>query len=79
MVIYQSSLLLMAVFFFFCFQHHVSNNISNEVAEKGDIMNSNFATYGKLDLELIIREKMQKKVSLAEQIQAAKLIKGKLN
>lgn len=42
-------------------------------------MNSNFATHGKLDLELIIREKMQKKVSLAEQIQAAKLIKGKLN
>ncbi|CAL5213645.1 unnamed protein product [Lathyrus oleraceus] len=60
-------------------EHHVSNNISNEVAEKGDIMNSNFATHGKLDLELIIREKMQKKVSLAEQIQAAKLIKGKLN
>ncbi|CAK8578039.1 unnamed protein product [Lathyrus sativus] len=60
-------------------KNHVSNNISNEVAEKGDIMNSNFATQCKLDLELIIKEKMKKKVSLAEQIQAAKLIKEKLN
>ncbi|XP_045786322.1 uncharacterized protein LOC123881644 [Trifolium pratense] len=32
-----------------------------------------------LDLELIRREKMLKKVSLADQIQAAKLIKGKLH
>ncbi|CAI8617891.1 unnamed protein product [Vicia faba] len=56
---------------------HVSN-VSSEVAEKGDIMHSKFPTHVKLDLELIIREKMQKKVSFAEQIQAAKLIKRKL-
>ncbi|KAJ1400821.1 hypothetical protein SESBI_29257 [Sesbania bispinosa] len=57
---------------------HICNNISSEVA-RGGVLNSIFPTYNKLDLELIKREKMQKEVSLADQIQAARLKKGKLH
>lgn len=60
-------------------KNHVNNIIRSEVAREGDVIYSNFPTHGKLDLELIRREKMQKKVSLADQIQAAKVIKGKLH
>ncbi|XP_061347368.1 uncharacterized protein LOC133292896 isoform X2 [Gastrolobium bilobum] len=58
---------------------HISNNINDEVAREGEVFHSIFPTYSKLDLELIKREKMQKEESLADQIQAARLKKGKLH
>jgi len=71
--------LLLMMVCFSCLQNHVNNIIRSEVAREGDVIYSNFPTHSKLDLELIRREKMQKKVSLADQIQAAKVIKGKLH
>ncbi|XP_027355544.1 uncharacterized protein LOC113865286 [Abrus precatorius] len=58
---------------------HISKNINGEGAGEGDIFNSIFPIYNKLNLELIKREKMQKEVSLADQIQAARDKKGKLH
>ncbi|KAL2593458.1 hypothetical protein AAZX31_12G148700 [Glycine max] len=58
---------------------HISKNFNGEVPREQDVFNSIFPTHNKLDLELIKREKMQKEVSLAEQIQAARDKKGKLH
>ncbi|RDX84182.1 hypothetical protein CR513_34806, partial [Mucuna pruriens] len=58
---------------------HISKNINGDIAREGDIFNSIFPTHNKLNLELIKREKMQKEVSLADQIQAARDKKGKLH
>ncbi|KAL2326790.1 hypothetical protein Fmac_020217 [Flemingia macrophylla] len=55
---------------------HICKKINGDVA-KGEIFNSIFRTLHKLDLEHIKREKMQKEVSLADQIQAARDRKGK--
>ncbi|TKY66438.1 hypothetical protein E2542_SST09310 [Spatholobus suberectus] len=58
---------------------HISKNINGEVPREGGVFNSIIPTHNKLDLELIKREKVQKEVSLADQIQAARDKKGKLH
>ncbi|KAK7342732.1 hypothetical protein VNO80_25688 [Phaseolus coccineus] len=56
-----------------------SENTYGDLAREGDTFNCIFPAQNKLDLELIKREKMQKEVSLADQIQAARDKKGKLH
>ncbi|KAE9617034.1 hypothetical protein Lalb_Chr03g0031101 [Lupinus albus] len=58
---------------------HISKTINGQTAREGDIFNSILSRYKKLNLELIKREKMQKEVSLADQIQAARDKKGKIH
>ncbi|XP_015954015.1 uncharacterized protein LOC107478391 [Arachis duranensis] len=55
------------------------NIISSQVSREGDVFNSIFPTYNKLDIELIKREKLQKGVSLADQIKAARDRKAELH
>ncbi|KAK7257165.1 hypothetical protein RIF29_30941 [Crotalaria pallida] len=57
----------------------ISKSISSQVAREGNIFSSILSSCKKLDLELIKREKMQKEISLADQIQAARDKKGKLH
>ncbi|CAJ1978502.1 unnamed protein product [Sphenostylis stenocarpa] len=58
---------------------HISKNINGDKDREGDTFNCIFPAQNKLDLELIKREKIQKEVSLADQIQAARDKKGKLH
>ncbi|KAL9297971.1 hypothetical protein ACSQ67_023867 [Phaseolus vulgaris] len=58
---------------------HKSENTNGDLAREEDTFNCIFPAQNKLDLELIKREKMQKEVSLADQIQAARDRKGKLH
>ncbi|OIW08220.1 hypothetical protein TanjilG_15181 [Lupinus angustifolius] len=55
----------------------ISKTVNSQTAREGDIFSSILSRYKKLDLELIKREKMQKEVSLADQIQAARDKKAK--
>ncbi|KAK7319517.1 hypothetical protein RJT34_04238 [Clitoria ternatea] len=57
---------------------HPSKSNGSEVAREGKVFNSIFRTDNKLDLELIKRVKMQKEISLADQIKAVRDQKGKL-
>lgn len=52
---------------------------SNGDLTRGDTFDCIFPVHNKLDLEHIKREKMQKEVSLADQIQAARDKKSKLH
>ncbi|CAL0303740.1 unnamed protein product [Lupinus luteus] len=58
---------------------HVSKTINSQTAREGNIFSSILSRYKKLDIELIKRERMQKEVSLADQIQAARDKKGKIH
>jgi len=53
-------------------------NTNGDLTREGDTFDCIFPAQNKLDLELIKREKMQKEVSLADQIQAARDKKSKL-
>ncbi|MED6159932.1 hypothetical protein PIB30_046831 [Stylosanthes scabra] len=57
----------------------VNKNIISSQEYRGDVFNSIFPTYNKLDIEHIKREKLQKEVSLADQIKAARDRKAKLH
>ncbi|KAF1885451.1 hypothetical protein Lal_00029340 [Lupinus albus] len=58
---------------------HMSKNMDSHAAREGYIFNSILSRYKKLDLEFIKSERMPKKVSLADQIQAARDKKGKIH
>ncbi|XP_052733836.1 uncharacterized protein LOC108339160 isoform X1 [Vigna angularis] len=51
---------------------HMIENTNGDLTREGDTFDCIFPAHNKLDLELIKREKMQKEVSLADQIQAAR-------
>ncbi|WVZ04497.1 hypothetical protein V8G54_025303 [Vigna mungo] len=58
---------------------HLIENTNGDLTREGDTFDCIFPVHNKLDLELIKREKMQKEVSLADQIQAARDKKSKLH
>uniref|UniRef100_A0A2N9EXT4 Nuclease associated modular domain-containing protein n=1 Tax=Fagus sylvatica TaxID=28930 RepID=A0A2N9EXT4_FAGSY len=55
---------------------HIKKSINVQATGRGDTLVSHFGGLDKLDIELVRREKMRREVSLADQIQAARIKKS---